>query len=624
MRRLRRKNRNIALLSFSAILAAAWGQSCSQEGGDQSNRAVPTSQDVESGAGGGGGGGENTVMSTGSPCSSDNECAEGRCITEAGSGWPAGYCSGSCDVTCDEGAVCAGGSCFRTCTQNEDCRAAYKCGEVADGITVCLPGCTADADCPLTTDCDEDRGLCAPAPEASCDDFKDNDGDGLIDCEDATGCRSSASCAPGDKDAGAPCSVSSECKATGGDPLCMSEEIFGWPAGSCSEFCVIGEVGGCSGDAVCVDMDLPSGHGACFDACATDADCATPGYACEEESGGVKVCKAHCTVDAQCSAYCNMDTNLCSRATEDCANGLDDDDDEQPDCQDLDCAGTCGALLESACGAAAPAQATNHGDTASGTSLFGGSCTGDDGKEQIFTVTPGNAGETGTLSIKLRGAADLGVYVRSVCLDEEEELGCKEEAPGGGEESLEVAVQGGQTYAIFVDGFGANEEGAFDLDVSFTSATCGDGVVVAPEECDDGNAASGDGCDATCKIEAGSVCASATPIQATNAGNTEGGSNAFEGSCTGTDAFERIYTMTPPADGTLSLRLESESDQGIYVRTACGDATSEVDCADFNEGGVDETLSIPVTGGVPLYIFVDGYDTPVEAGPFELMMTFTP
>src|SRR4029078_12891218 len=32
-------------------------------------------------------------------------------------------------------------------------------------------------------------------------------------------------------------------------------------------------------------------------------------------------------------------------------------------------------------------------------------------------------------------------------------------------------------------------------------ATCGDGLILPPEECDDGNAQSADGCDSSCKGE---------------------------------------------------------------------------------------------------------------------------
>src|SRR5262249_434979 len=40
----------------------------------------------------------------------------------------------------------------------------------------------------------------------------------------------------------------------------------------------------------------------------------------------------------------------------------------------------------------------------------------------------------------------------------------------------------------------------------FPTTTCGDGLVVGNEACDDGNAASGDGCSATCTVEHGFNC----------------------------------------------------------------------------------------------------------------------
>ncbi len=35
---------------------------------------------------------------------------------------------------------------------------------------------------------------------------------------------------------------------------------------------------------------------------------------------------------------------------------------------------------------------------------------------------------------------------------------------------------------------------------------CGDGVVDSPEECDDGNTVSGDGCSSTCEVECQADC----------------------------------------------------------------------------------------------------------------------
>src|SRR4029078_3113408 len=56
-------------------------------------------------------------------------------------------------------------------------------------------------------------------------------------------------------------------------------------------------------------------------------------------------------------------------------------------------------------------------------------------------------------------------------------------------------------------------------------ARCGDGVVVLPELCDDGNTMSGDGCSDTCKVEIGWKC-SGSPNGCTN---TTCGDNKIEG-----------------------------------------------------------------------------------------------
>lgn len=51
---------------------------------------------------------------------------------------------------------------------------------------------------------------------------------------------------------------------------------------------------------------------------------------------------------------------------------------------------------------------------------------------------------------------------------------------------------------------------ALALAAAPAAALCGDGIAVAPEECDDGNAIGGDGCSATCQLEdASALCAGA-------------------------------------------------------------------------------------------------------------------
>lgn len=44
---------------------------------------------------------------------------------------------------------------------------------------------------------------------------------------------------------------------------------------------------------------------------------------------------------------------------------------------------------------------------------------------------------------------------------------------------------------------------------------CGDGVLVSPEICDDGNKLNGDGCDQTCLVETGFNCTTLSPSTCT-------------------------------------------------------------------------------------------------------------
>ena len=165
--------------------------------------------------------------------------------------------------------------------------------------------------------------------------------------------------------------------------------------------------------------------------------------------------------------------------------------------------------------------------------------------EDIYTYTPGVAGQTGTLTVTLQSTTDQGVYVRTACTDVSTESACRDSESGGTNEVLNTVVQGGQPLFIIVDGIGAGVAGPYTLDVSFNAATCGDMTITAPEECDDGNTMSGDGCDASCKIEPAFYCAMAMPAQATNAGDTTDGTSVFQGSCTGGGAKEELYTFTP-------------------------------------------------------------------------------
>jgi cysteine-rich repeat protein/YVTN family beta-propeller protein len=69
---------------------------------------------------------------------------------------------------------------------------------------------------------------------------------------------------------------------------------------------------------------------------------------------------------------------------------------------------------------------------------------------------------------------------------------------------------------------------------------CGDGVVTFPEECDDSNTASGDGCSATCTVESGWTCTGSPSVCALTTTTTT--------------------TTTPPTSTTMPERTDHPQD----------------------------------------------------------------
>jgi hypothetical protein len=131
-------------------------------------------------------------------------------------------------------------------------------------------------------------------PESSCDDFFDDDQDGLVDCADPMNCQGSLSCVAGNGAVGAPCMDHKECKATANDPLCIDEAHYGWPGGYCTEYCNLAN-NDCPAGSVCADPSVlgapfnNNGLGVCFKTCTKKVDCAA-NFMCSDFGAGF-VCK---------------------------------------------------------------------------------------------------------------------------------------------------------------------------------------------------------------------------------------------------------------------------------------------------------------------------------------------
>lgn len=124
-----------------------------------------------------------------------------------------------------------------------------------------------------------------------------------------------------------------------------------------------------------------------------------------------------------------------------------------------------------------------------------------------------NAQCSGNLTVSLCGSAydtDMVIYNTCACTPGDANLaGCNDDGcPGSGDPSyrseLTVPVVAGSCYLIRVGGWNAGNEGLGTMTISNDGApcnTCGNNVLEAGEECDDGNTTNGDGCSSICENE---------------------------------------------------------------------------------------------------------------------------
>jgi hypothetical protein len=248
--------------------------------------------------------------------------------------------------------------------------------------------------------------------------------------------------------------------------------------------------------------------------------------------------------------------------------------------------------------------ATVTGDNSSGANTIDGVCSLDVGgggaPEVIYQLTPAVTGE---LQVRVSGIPDLAVYARTTCADAETEIACADflaSDPDGvlpSEEGFGIASTAGTPVFIVVDGYDA-DTGAGSYSLHVASA-------------DNGPACTGTGVTAAALGD--------------NAGTTVGGTDLLGGSCTGAFLPEKVFTYTVPGtsanEGTLTLTLASDSDQGLHARTACTDPTSQIACQDFQFGGTDEVVVVPVHGAGTIAVIVEPY-TLEETGPFNLNVAY--
>ncbi|MGK3989046.1 hypothetical protein WME99_38735 [Sorangium sp. So ce136] len=432
--------------------------------------------------------------------------------------------------------------------------------------------------------------------------------------------------APEGKVDGEPCAANDEC--LGG--LCLTEETFGWAGGYCSSLCDP-ELVPCEAGSECLAQ---GSYSLCLRSCEEAADCGGTGRTCVDMTGeGLLMCVGGCDADEQCEGACNDDYGYCVATGEVCDNGEDDDEDGLQDCEELDCAaqGACAEGITAACTGAVDVSEGGAfpGTTEGGTNLFGSMCSTLGGaypagvgiNERVFQFVAPAKGVVQLAARAVEEGVEFDWYIRSGCDDAATLLGCLVSF-GPDSAPLELPVEAGDTYFVFIEGTGEADV-EYTFDVSFAEQRCGDGVRVGTEECDDANTANDDLCTDECLVNPEAVCAGALPTTGeATAGDASEGTQGFTGSCGG-DGGELVYQYTPTASGdvTISAAPQGAADIVLYARTDCADRDSEIACSDdLFESDFTESITVPATAGESILIFVDSYDS-ASSGPFTLTIT---
>jgi len=152
-----------------------------------------------------------------------------------------------------------------------------------------------------------------------------------------------------------------------------------------------------------------------------------------------------------------------------------------------------------------------------------------------------------------------------------------------------------------------------------TPAACGNGVTEPPESCDDGNAAAGDGCDASCMVETGFSCAGMPSVCTAGCGDgAVGGSETCDDGnlvggdgCDSTCRVELGWTCTGSPSSCVAICGDSrvvggeECDDGNAHGGDCCDATCHFaaagsPCPDDGDGCIANDVC--AAGGVCRHI----------------------
>lgn len=194
--------------------------------------------------------------------------------------------------------------------------------------------------------------------------------------------------------------------------------------------------------------------------------------------------------------------------------------------------------------------------------------------------------------------------------------------------SVDFPVSLGECHMLRVSGWGGGEFNG-EVTVSCLTPVCGNDVLEWNEECDEGDAVPGDGCDSQCQWEAplNDDCSEAKIIEGTHLDDLDvawGGAGADRpASCNvggATVDFGIWYYFLAPAACTAQVTRVghgglTDTVAALFVGTSCGGLT-EVACEDA------ESANFSLAGGTEYRLLIGAWGQPADMPASRLDVTF--